>query len=136
MDATDKFGGIVKNGEPTKALTVLGEHVREALQADDLKVSEVHPFFWSLVETYVDRFEQYPFDISKALISYLELKEYPEVAVRNLVDELEAQFEAVHGRPLRKPVAAQSAGSVLDEEIKKLRSSLKYAAMVAEESES
>lgn len=131
LDATDKFSGSVRNIDPGNDLSVLGKHVRAALLDEDLKVSEVHPFFWSLVETYTDRFEQYPFDINKALISYLELKEFPEVAVRELIDQLETRFEAVHGRPLREPV--RSAGSVLDEEIKKLRSSLKFAAMVAEE---
>lgn len=141
MDATDKFGGTVHSGdstssEPTKDLTLLGEHVRAALQDENLKVSEVHPFFWSLVETYVDRFQQYPFDINKALISYLELQEYPEVVVRNLIDQLETQFENVHGRTLRKPPALQASDSVLDDEIKQLRNSLKYAAMVAEGSES
>ncbi len=136
LDATDKFGGTVKKEELSNDLALLGEQVRTALKEDHLKVSEVHPFFWSLVETYADRFQQYPFDVNKALISYLELQEYPEVMVRELVDQLEVQFEKTHGRALRKPVMPQGGSSILDDEIKRLRGSLKYAAMVAESSES
>ena len=104
------------------------------LKDKDLKVGKVKPFFWSMVEAYVDRFQYYPFDIYRALISYFELRNYPEEEVRKLVEKLESQFEEAHGRPLRKPVSLQSThqDSGLDDEIKELRDSLRYAAMVAE----
>lgn len=131
LNAADKFGAS-RDDVPIKDLVLLGEYMRVALNDEDLKVGEVHSFFWSMVETYVDRFQQYPFDINKALISYLELQEYPEEMVRQLVDQLEAQFEVIHGRPLREPTTQKSKSDALDEEINQLRGSLKYAAMVAE----
>lgn len=118
-------------------LTQLGELVIKRFNSKNLEVSEVRPFFWSLVETYLDRFGQYPFDASKALISYLEMKDYPEEMIIQLVEQLESQFEKSHGRPLRKsqkpkPLPEQVA---LDDEMNELRDILKYAAMVGENSE-
>ena len=104
----------------------------DLLNKKNLEVSKVRPFFWSMVETYVDRFQQYPFDTSKALFSYLELASFPEDEVRELIKQLEAQFESSHGRPLRKSTQRLSQKDVQDDEIKNLRGSVKYAAMVAE----
>ncbi len=134
LNAEDKFrNGRDKITRPDE-LTQLGERAVELLKDKDLKVGKVKPFFWSMVEAYVDRFQYYPFDIFRALISYFELRDYPEDEVRKLVEKLESQFEEAHGRPLRKPLPQQSArqGSGLDDEIKELRDSLRYAAMVAE----
>jgi len=113
-------------------LTQLGELAIKLLNDKNLEVSKVRPFFWSLVEAYVDRFQLYPFDVSKALFSHLELNDYPEKTVKQLVEQLESQFEQSHGRPLRKLSFLLSQQKVLDEEIQELRDSLKYASMVAE----
>ena len=75
VNAADKFGSA-RDDVPVADLSQLGESVIAALKDKDLKVGEVHHFFWSMVETYVDRFHQYPCDINKAVISYLELKDY------------------------------------------------------------
>lgn len=104
----------------------------QLLKDEKLKVSQVKPFFWSMVETYVDRFQLYPFDVSKALFSYLELNDFPEELMQALVKQLETQFETAHGRPLRKSTQLLGQQDALDDEIKELRDSLKYAAMVAE----
>ncbi len=113
-------------------LTQVAELAIKLLNDKNLEVSKVRPFFWSLVETYVDRFNLYPFDVNKALFSYLELNEYPEDKVLALVKQLESEFEKTHGRPLRKSKQLLCQQDALDDEIKKLRDSLKYAAMVAE----
>ena len=136
LNAEDKFGQSRDNQSPPEDLTQLGERAIKLLNDKNLEVSKVRPFFWSLVEAYVDRFQLYPFDAGKALFNHLELNDYPEKTVLNLVRQLESQFEKSHGRPLRKttqPICQQDA---LDDEIKELRASLKYAAMVAEKSES
>ena len=135
LDAADKFGSA-RDDTQTGDLTQLGERAIAVLNGENLKVGEVHHFFWSMVEAYVDRFQQYPFDINKALISYLEMKGYPEDTVLELIKQLEAQFESIHGRPLRKSTQLVSKLDALDDEIKQLRDSLKYAAMVAEGSDS
>ncbi len=113
-------------------LTQLGDLANQLLNDKNLEVSKVRPFFWSLVETYVDRFDLYPFDVSKALFSNLELNDYPEETVSALVKQLESQFEKAHGRPLRRSAQQLHQQGLLDDEIKALRDSLKYAAMVAE----
>ena len=132
LNAEDKFGyGRGSSARPDD-LTQLGERAVKLLNDKNLKVSKVKPFFWSMVEAYVDRFEIYPFDINRALISYFELKNYPEEMMQDLIKQLETQFEEAHGRPLRKPSQSARKSSDLDDEIKELRDSLKYAALVAE----
>ena len=102
LKAEDKFGQSRGDRSPPENLTQLGERAIRLLNDSNLEVSKVRPFFWSLVEAYVDRFQRYPFDASKALFNHLELNDYPEDAVLQLVEQLELQFEKSHGRPLRK----------------------------------
>jgi len=145
LNAEDKFSHVCDGPSPLKQLTrqelsrldltQLGELASQLLNDKDLKIGKVHPFFWSMVETYVDRFQLYPFDINRALFSYLELHDFPEESVQELIHQLESQFEEAHGRPLRRPTKRACQKDVLDDEIKELRDSLKYAAMVAESDE-
>jgi len=134
LNAEDKFGLNRERNSAPKNISQLGEVATELLNKKNLEVSMVRPFFWSLVETYVDRFHVYPFDVSKALLSYLEFNDFPEEKLRELVKQVESQFEQTHGRPLRKPAQIIYQQENLDDEIIALRSSLKYAAMVAENS--
>jgi hypothetical protein len=125
------------------SLDDLSKLVRERLMDKDLEVSKVRPFFWTLVETYVDRFQVFPFDAIKALLSYLELQEYPQEEMRELVRKLEKRYKKQHGTAMRepesrpggprlRPVAGERGGLLLDDEISQLRESLKYAAIVGE----
>ena len=135
LNAEDKFSQSRDETFPPANLSELGELGIKLLNDKNLEVSKVRPFFWSLVETYVDRFGLYPFDVNKALFSHLELNDYPEETVQQLVKQLESQFEKTHGRPLRKSTQLLCQQDALDDEIKELRDSLKYAAMVAETDE-
>lgn len=135
LNAEDKFSQSSDYTHSPTDLTQLGELAIKLLNDKNLEVSKVRPFFWSLVETYVDRFHLYPFDVDKALFSQLELSDYPEEKVQQLVKQLESQFEKAHGRPLRKSTQLICEQDALDDEIKELRDSLKYAAMVAETEE-
>jgi len=137
LNAEDKFSQSREQMSSPAALakldlTQLGELAAQLLNDKNLEVSKVRPFFWSLVETYVDRFDLYPFDVNKALFSYLELNDYPEETVLQLIKQLESQFHKTHGRPLHKSTQLLCQQGALDDEIKELRDSLKYAAMVAE----
>lgn len=132
LNAADKFSRSRNVSALPEDLSQLQRLAIQLLNEKDLKVSQVKPFFWSMVETYVDRFQIYPFDVNKALFSYLELNEFPEELVLTLVKQLEAEFEKAHGRPLRKSTQLRCQQDVLDDAIKELRDSLKYAAMVAE----
>ncbi len=136
LNAKDKFSQSRDSQSHPEDLTQLGERAIKLLNDKNLEVSKVRPFFWSLVEAYVDRFQLYPFDASKALFNSLELNDYPEDAVLQLVKQLESQFEKSHGHPLRKSTQLICQQDALDDEIKELRASLKYAAMVAESNES
>ena len=120
-----------KNQIP-KDLEQLGELAIELLNDKNLEVSKVRPFFWSLVEAYVDRFQLYPFDVSKVLFSHLELNDYPKDQIEKLVAQLELQYEKAHGIPLRKSTELVEQQDKMDDELKPLRDSLKYAAMVGE----
>ncbi len=140
LNAADKFSqNHDESLSPTALakldLTQLGELAIGMLNDKNLEVSKVRPFFWSLVEAYVDRFNLYPFDVNKALFSNLELNDYPEETVLQLVKQLEVQFEKAHGRPLRSSTQLLRPQDALDDEIKQLRDSLKYAALVAETDE-
>lgn len=116
--------------------------IREMLMDKDLEVSKVRPFFWTLVEAYVDRFQVFPFDAIKALSSYLELQEYPQDEMRGLVKKLEKLHKKHHGTALREPESLRGSEPrpdtgektvwSLDDEISELRETLKYAAIVGE----
>jgi len=108
---------------------------RSMLMDKNLEVSKVRPFFWTMVEAYVDRFQVFPFDAIKALFSYLELHEYPEEQMHDLVKKLEKRYKKQHGRPMREseqPPARYETGQLLEDEINELRETLKYAAIVGE----
>lgn len=108
---------------------------RNLLMDKNLEVSKVRTFFWTMIETYVDRFQVFPFDAIKALFSYLELHEYPEEQLRDLVEQLEKRYKKQYGRSMRESdqlPAIGEHGQLLDDEISELRETLKYAAIVGE----
>jgi len=105
---------------------------RDMLMDENLEVSRIRPFFWTMVETYVDRFQVFPFDAIRALFSYLEFHAYPEEQLRELITQLEQLYEKQHGRPGREPVQSPVKHEMLEDEINELRETLKYAAIVGE----
>jgi hypothetical protein len=70
------------------------------------------------------------------LFSYLEFHDYPEECLRDLIRQLHELYEDQHGIPVRDLVQAPDSNVMLDDEIKELRETLKYAALVGERSES
>ena len=85
------------------SLEDLSKIARNMLMDKNLEASKVRPFFWTMVETYVKRFRVFPFDATTALFSYLELNEYPEDQLRDLVKQLEKLYKKQYGRPMREP---------------------------------
>ena len=130
------------SGDKHLSLDDLSKMTRKMLMDKDLEVSKVRPFFWTLVETYVDRFQVFPFDAVKALFSYLELQDYPQDEMRELVRKLEKLDKKQHGSSMREPESrpgpeplpdtGEKAVRSLDDEISELRETLKYAAIVGE----
>lgn len=116
-------------------LDELSKITRDMLMDKNLEVSKVRPFFWTMVETYVDRFQVFPFDAIKALFSYLELRDYPEQQLRDLVQQLEDIYQKQYGRSMREPTPPVATRADLGDEIAALRDTLKYAAIVGERSE-
>ena len=129
-----------RSDEKHLSLDDLSKIAREMLMDKDLEVSKVRPFFWTLVEAYVDRFQVFPFDVIKALFSSLELQDYPQDEMRELVKKLEKLYKKQHGtamreavsRPEPRPDTEKKAVRSLDDEISELRETLKYAAIVGE----
>jgi hypothetical protein len=115
-----------------KDMDHLSAAVCELLVDKNLEVSKVRPFFWSMVEVYVDRFHKYPFDIVKALFLYIEAEDYSADETRALVNKLEEHYERQYGEPMHKSTKLVCSDDGLDDEIKELRESIKYASMVGE----
>ena len=114
-------------------LDQLSVAVRKLLMDQNLEVSKVRPFFWSMVEAYLDRFHIYPFDVVKALFSYIESEECSAEELKELVRKLEDYYQQQHGEPMHKPVTRRVfSNDDLDDEIKQLRESIKYASLVGE----
>ena len=126
-------------------LDELGEITRRTLADEHIEVSKVKPFIWSVIEAYTDRFQSFPFDASKALFNYLEINERPGDELKELVRQIELLYEKQQGEPMRDPektVKVSESHEVrksmplhdefLDDELKELRETLKYAAMVGE----
>lgn len=115
-----------------KDMDHLSAAVCDLLVDRNLEVSKVRPFFWSMVEVYVDRFHKYPFDIVKALFLYIEAEDYSAEETRALVKKLEEHYERQFGEPMHKSTKLVCNDYSLDDEIKDLRESIKYASMVGE----
>ena len=140
-----EFASVAKPSMNMPSATVSPEHTnldelarvaRQLLMDENLEVSRIRPFFWTLVEAYVARFQLFPFDAVKSLFNYLELNGYPEHQLRDLIDRLENLYQQQHGIAVRQPVAVEVASAKLEDEINELRNSLKYAAIAAERIES
>ncbi len=130
MQTGEKLSMLGEQVTVPGTLDQLGKIAQQLLNDKDLEVSKVRPFFWSLVETYVDRFQLYPFDISKALLCHFELQAYPAEELTKLIEQLEQQYEKFHGRALY----AMDKKSLLpigqEDETDILKSCLQYAAML------
>ena len=128
-------------------LDELGDITHRILADENIEVSKVKPFIWSVIDAYTDRFQAFPFDAQKALFNYLELDERPGSELKELVKGIEALYEKQQGEPMRKPGLSakesepplkplitdmRTQEELLDEELKELRETLKYAAMVGE----
>ncbi len=115
---------------------------RDVLNDPNLEVSKVRPFFWSLVETYADRFRAYPFDTFKALYGYLEMRDFPKEEMEYMITMLEQAYEEHHGQlQVQKPEPEEPKPEIkrfesVDEDIEELRDSLCYASLVDYDNES
>ena len=119
-------------------LDQLAVAIRAALRDPNLEVSKVRPFFWSMVETYSDRFRAYPFNTFKALYSDLENRDFPKEEMERIMDRLQQTYEDHHGpraQPMQQTEAQPQPAfepDQLDEDIRELRDSLCYASLVDE----
>ena len=118
------------------SLEELADITRHRLTDRNLEVSKVRPFFWVMVEAYVDRFQLFPFDAVKSLFNYLEFHGYPEHQLRELITRLEELYQQQHGTPVQESARAPDRSAMLEEDILELRQTLKYAAIAGERIES
>ena len=125
------------NNTPPKNLDELTQLARTMLREEPLEVSKVRPLFWSMVETYVDRFQVFPFDATKAVFSYLELKDYPADEMQKLIMQLQQMYIEKHGEnsKQRLPANRVSQHFAADDEITdedSMKDTLLFAARLAE----
>ena len=113
-----------------KNLDELTQLARTMLMQEHLEVSKVRPLFWSMIETYVDRFHTFPFDIVKALHCHLELIDCSSEDMHAIVKNIEEVHMNRYGHPMKQATQMLSEKETLEEEIKALRDSLKYASLV------
>ena len=113
-----------------KNLDELTQLARRMLMEEQLEVSKVRPLFWSMIETYVDRFQTFPFDIVKALHCHLEVIECSSEEMHAIVKNIEEVHINRYGHPMKQATRLISEKDTLEEEIKELRDSLRYASMV------
>ena len=124
------------HGHGKSSIDELKEIAREILMDEDLEVSKVRPFFWSMVEAYLDRFHQYPFDMVKAMICYLELRECPERQLEELMGQINDLYKKQYGKAMPEPEKPlPQTGDTIYDEIRELRETLKHAALVGERME-
>jgi hypothetical protein len=114
---------------PPNSFDDLLRAVRELLIDPRLDVSVVTPLIYSLLETYLDRFQIYPFDEVSLLLNRLELDGYPAHALRELISRIEHAYEQNHGDAIHDSPQALAMG----DEFEGLRQSIRYAAMMAEQ---
>lgn len=117
-------------GVAPKDLDELIQLARKMLMDEQLEVSKVKPLFWSMVETYVDRFQVFPFDVVKTLHSYLELIECSSEEMHAVVKTIEEMHVSRYGKAMKQTTKLLAEKDTLEDEIKNLRDSLKYASMV------
>ena len=114
----------------------LAAMIRNRVLDRNLGADDIRPLLRNMVETYVDRFQAFPFDVVESLFAYLALRDYPEEIMRDLVKQLEQRYKKQYGVSLRKtgnpPVGSAAGQQTLDEEISQLRETLKYAAIAGE----
>ena len=115
---------------PPKNLDELTQLARTMLMEEQLDVSKVRPLFWSMIETYVDRFHTFPFDIVKALHCHLELIDCSSEDMHAIVKNIEEVHMKRYAHPMKQSTRLLSEKETLEDEIKELRDSLKYASMV------
>ena len=102
--------------------------VRELLMDPRLEVSVVTPLINSLFETFIERFQVYPFDEVSLLLARLELDGFPAQGLRELIRRIEETYEKNHGEAIHNPLDALA----MDNEFLGLRQSIRYAAIMAE----
>jgi flagellar biosynthesis protein FlhG len=75
------------------ALRLLSEH--------ETKQESAKAFLDPLIKTYIDRFQSFPIAPYQALYQQLEMSDFPESDIRELVNTLESLFEKHYKKPLR-----------------------------------
>ena len=126
-----------KKNTPPKNLDELTQLARTMLMEEPLEVSKVRPLFWSMVETHVDRFQVFPFDVTKALFSYLELKDYPADRMQKLITQLQEMYIEKHGESSKQDLPSDRIAKnfAVDDERSdedSMKDTLLFAAKLAE----
>ncbi len=79
----------------------LADSTLRLLNEPETSQESANSFIHPLLKSYFDRFQAYPLDIMQALYQQLEVTDFPESDIKELVNTLESLFEKHYKKPLR-----------------------------------
>jgi len=71
------------------------------LHTSDLSQHQIAHSITSLIDGFVERFDAYPFEVEKLLMSVLKKDDYPKAVLRSLVQTLESLYEKRYHQTMR-----------------------------------
>lgn len=87
--------------EPSTPTASIGDRATQWLKQHAEDEHEAAEMVQRLVEAYVERFSKYPFDERKILYRALEIRDFPEKELHDLVLTLESLYERRYDQPVR-----------------------------------
>jgi flagellar biosynthesis protein FlhG len=87
--------------DETWTLPAITDLFAETLRADGSTAEEAGKLLQSLIETFVQQFQRFPMDFRKSLYRSLELEDFPQADMRDVVLTLEAIYEKRFQHPIR-----------------------------------
>jgi len=81
----------------------LADSALRLLKEHETKQDSAKAFLEPLIKTYIDRFQNFPTNPYQTLYQQLEMRDFPEEDIHELVNTLESLFEKHYKKPLRNP---------------------------------
>ncbi|NOY67441.1 MAG: P-loop NTPase [Gammaproteobacteria bacterium] len=87
-----------------ESIAVSAEKLLRLLQegTDNLTKDEAEKHIQPLIEAFITQYNQFPLNIRKSLYRYLEMQNFPDNEIRDLIFTLESLYEKRYQRPVRE----------------------------------
>ncbi len=89
------------SSQKTLPTETLADSALRLLKEHETKQESARNFLDPLIKTYVERFQSFPVSPYQLIYQQLEMSDFPEADIRELVNTLEILFEKQHKKPLR-----------------------------------